>query len=135
MSGSVFDELRPPGGWYTTADAAPEPGSSPPKAARRPGPPVPRVRLERLPVPSPSRERPPASEWLERAACAGVDPALFFPGRGEETKSARAICAGCPVREDCLEYALRTGEKFGIWGGKSERERRRLRRARLRGAA
>ena len=60
----------------------------------------------------------------------GVDPDLFFPERGASTREAKEVCRGCVVREDCLEYALANGEKFGIWGGLSERERRRLRRAR-----
>lgn len=68
--------------------------------------------------------------WQEQANCLGVDPDLFFPERGASTKEAKGVCAGCEVRLDCLEYALSNGEKFGIWGGLSERERRRLRRQR-----
>ncbi len=68
--------------------------------------------------------------WQERANCLGVDPDLFFPERGASTKEAKSVCSSCEVRMDCLEYALRHGEKFGIWGGMSERERRRLRRQR-----
>jgi WhiB family transcriptional regulator, redox-sensing transcriptional regulator len=68
--------------------------------------------------------------WQARANCMGVDPDLFFPERGASTREAKEVCRGCVVREDCLEYALDSGEKFGIWGGMSERERRRLRRAR-----
>jgi WhiB family redox-sensing transcriptional regulator len=68
--------------------------------------------------------------WQERANCLGVDPDLFFPERGASTREAKAVCWGCEVRGDCLEYALRHGEKFGIWGGLSERERRRVRRQR-----
>ena len=69
-------------------------------------------------------------DWQTRANCMGVDPDLFFPERGASTREAKEVCRGCGVREDCLEYALANGEKFGIWGGLSERERRRLRRAR-----
>ena len=69
-------------------------------------------------------------DWQSRANCMGVDPDLFFPERGASTREAKEVCRGCVVREDCLEYALANGEKFGIWGGLSERERRRLRRAR-----
>jgi WhiB family transcriptional regulator, redox-sensing transcriptional regulator len=69
-------------------------------------------------------------DWQNRANCMGVDPDLFFPERGASTREAKEVCRGCVVREDCLEYALANGEKFGIWGGLSERERRRLRRAR-----
>ena len=68
--------------------------------------------------------------WQDRANCLGVDPDLFFPERGASTKEAKEVCRGCVVREDCLEYALANGEKFGIWGGMSERERRRIRRRR-----
>ena len=69
-------------------------------------------------------------DWQSRANCMGVDPDLFLPERGASTREAKEVCRGCVVREDCLEYALANGEKFGIWGGLSERERRRLRRAR-----
>jgi WhiB family transcriptional regulator, redox-sensing transcriptional regulator len=72
-------------------------------------------------------------EWQSRANCMGVDPDLFFPERGASTREAKEVCRGCVVREDCLEYALANGEKFGIWGGLSERERRRLRRQRAMG--
>src|ERR1700680_3756672 len=68
--------------------------------------------------------------WQARANCLGVDPDLFFPERGASTREAKGVCGGCEVRLDCLEYALCNGEKFGIWGGLSERERRRLRRQR-----
>jgi WhiB family redox-sensing transcriptional regulator len=68
--------------------------------------------------------------WQEQANCLGVDPDLFFPERGASTREAKAVCRGCEVRGDCLEYALAHGEKFGIWGGLSERERRRVRRQR-----
>ena len=72
----------------------------------------------------------PEESWQNLANCLGVDPDLFFPERGASTKEAKAVCRACVVREDCLEYALENSEKFGIWGGLSERERRRLRRAR-----
>lgn len=68
--------------------------------------------------------------WQDGANCLGVDPDLFFPERGASTREAKEVCRGCTVRSDCLEYALVNGEKFGIWGGRSERERRRLRRQR-----
>lgn len=68
--------------------------------------------------------------WQERANCLGVDPDLFFPERGASTREAKAVCGSCEVRPECLEYALDHAEKFGIWGGLSERERRRLRRQR-----
>lgn len=71
-----------------------------------------------------------ALAWKQHGNCLGVDPDLFFPERGASTREAKAVCAGCMVRAQCLEYALDNGEKFGIWGGLSERERRRLRRQR-----
>jgi WhiB family redox-sensing transcriptional regulator len=73
---------------------------------------------------------PETRGWQEFANCLGVDPDLFFPERGASTREAKEVCRGCIVRAECLEYALENGEKFGIWGGLSERERRRLRRAR-----
>ena len=68
--------------------------------------------------------------WWDEANCLGVDPDLFFPERGASTREAKAVCRGCIVSDDCLEYALQNSEKFGIWGGMSERERRRVRRQR-----
>lgn len=71
-----------------------------------------------------------AESWHEYANCLGVDPDLFFPERGASTREAKEVCRGCVVRDQCLEFALANGEKFGIWGGMSERERRRIRRQR-----
>ena len=68
--------------------------------------------------------------WQENANCLGVDPDLFFPERGASTREAKEVCRGCIVRAQCPEYALVNSEKFGIWGGMSERERRRIRRQR-----
>jgi len=76
------------------------------------------------------REDTRPSAWMERANCLGVDPDLFFPERGASTREAKEVCRGCVVRAQCLEYAIVGAEKFGIWGGLSERERRRIRRAR-----
>ena len=78
---------------------------------------------------------PDEKSWQDLANCLGVDPDLFFPERGASTREAKEVCRGCVVRQDCLEYALAHGEKFGIWGGMSERERRRVRRARAHGGA
>ena len=69
-------------------------------------------------------------EWQANARCAEVDPEIFFPERGGSSKAARSVCNDCNVRTQCLEYALNNKEQFGIWGGTSERERRRLRRER-----
>lgn len=72
-----------------------------------------------------------ATAWMADAACRGLDPALFHPGRGEDTTAAKAICARCPVRAECLDYAMGDPrEKHGVWGGRSERERRNLARRR-----
>lgn len=71
---------------------------------------------------------PAAEQWQERALCAQTDPEAFFPEKGGSTREAKQICAGCEVRTECLEYALEHDERFGIWGGLSERERRRLKR-------
>src|SRR4051794_20369919 len=78
----------------------------------------------------PSEIESEAKDWQDLANCLGVDPDLFFPERGASTREAKEVCRGCVVRGDCLEYALVNGEKFGIWGGMSERERRRIRRER-----
>ncbi len=67
-------------------------------------------------------------EWQEQALCAQTDPEAFFPEKGGSTREAKRICTGCEVRTECLEYALAHDERFGIWGGLSERERRRLKR-------
>ena len=66
--------------------------------------------------------------WHESALCAETDPEAFFPEKGGSTREAKRICSGCEVRAESLEYALANDERFGIWGGLSERERRRLRR-------
>lgn len=67
-----------------------------------------------------------AVRWQDHKACSVANAELFFPERGGSSSAARAICAKCPVRTACLRYALEHHEKFGIWGGTSERERRRL---------
>lgn len=72
--------------------------------------------------------------WVQQANCQGVDTNLFFPERIEtggddsDYAAAREVCRHCPVQSECLEYALRTRQIHGLWGGKSERERRRIRR-------
>ena len=72
--------------------------------------------------------------WRKEAACRASSPDLFFPvgtvGHAlTEIESAKAVCAGCAVREACLEFAVLTNQEFGVWGGTSEEERRRLRQA------
>ena len=66
--------------------------------------------------------------WQERSLCAQTDPEAFFPEKGGSTREAKRVCTGCDVRAECLEYALAHDERFGIWGGLSERERRKLKR-------
>ena len=68
--------------------------------------------------------------WRNRAACRGIDPDIFFPVTDEEAEPAKAICNVCPVRETCLEFALAAREREGVWGGATERERRRIIRQR-----
>lgn len=63
-------------------------------------------------------------EWTRDALCAQTAPDAFFPEKGEATAPAKRICALCPVTAECLAYALANRERFGVWGGKSERERR-----------
>ena len=62
------------------------------------------------------------NSWKNKGACVGIDQDIFFPERGASTRLAKAVCRRCPVQEECLEYAVNNGEKFGIWGGLSERE-------------
>ncbi len=79
--------------------------------------------------------------WQWRAACRGEDTSLFFPASELETRrekedreaKAKRICSGCPVRIECLEYAVRIREPHGVWGGLNELERRALIRGRERG--
>jgi WhiB family transcriptional regulator, redox-sensing transcriptional regulator len=73
--------------------------------------------------------------WQAEAACRGAGTVDYFPSRGESTAAAKAVCAGCPVRTECLDYALDTADLVpGIWGGTAERERRRMRSAAARPA-
>ena len=65
--------------------------------------------------------------WMERAQCRGEDRALFFPSLGRDPVKAKVLCSICPVRQECLDYAVADAEIVGIWGGTSARERRRMR--------
>lgn len=69
-----------------------------------------------------------APEWQERALCSQTDPDSFFPDKGGSTREAKKTCGRCEVRTECLEYALANDERFGVWGGLSERERSKLKR-------
>ena len=66
--------------------------------------------------------------WQDQALCAQTAPEAFFPEKGGSTREAKRVCRSCEVRAECLEYALENDERFGIWGGLSERERRRIKR-------
>ena len=79
-------------------------------------------------------KRTNAPVWRQRAACRGVDPDIFYPVSDEDAADAKAICALCPVGEACLEWALTNRERDGVWGGATERERRRIIRRRRRSA-
>ncbi len=69
--------------------------------------------------------------WQEKALCAQTDPEAFFPEKGGSTREPKRGCTSCEVRAECLEYALENDERFGIWGGLSERERRRMTRSQV----
>ena len=85
-----------------------------------------------LGVPGVRRPAEPVADatlaWQADALCAQTDPEAFFPEKGGSTRDAKRICTTCDVRGECLEYALKNDERFGIWGGLSERERRKLKR-------
>jgi len=66
--------------------------------------------------------------WATDALCAQTDPDAFYPEMGASVRQAKAVCAACPVRAECLDWALTNGERFGVWGGRSERERRAITR-------
>lgn len=66
--------------------------------------------------------------WRDDALCAQVGGDIFYVDKGESTAPAKAVCAMCAVRLDCLDWAVRNDERWGVWGGLSERERRRLKR-------
>jgi len=72
--------------------------------------------------------------WRHQAACRGLDPEVFFPGEAEPGDAAKAVCDRCPVRQPCLEWALASREKQGVWGGCDERDRRRILRQSRRSA-
>ncbi len=66
------------------------------------------------------------ASWRQRAACRGVDPNIFYPVSDDDAEEAKAVCSSCPVRQACLEYSLTAREREGVWGGLTERERRRI---------
>lgn len=76
-----------------------------------------------------------SATWITDALCAQVDNEIFFPPKGGSTKDAKRVCMACPARVACLEAAMARDERFGIWGGLSERERRELKKRRRQVAA
>lgn len=88
--------------------------------ARSVGTPLPTSRYEEVDMRMP--------EWFDKATCSTTDPESFFPTKGEQPNSAKRVCSRCPVRRDCLQFALDNAEPYGIWGGLTERERRALRK-------
>jgi WhiB family transcriptional regulator, redox-sensing transcriptional regulator len=70
------------------------------------------------------------NEWMTQGKCRAMDPALFFPSDGIGVQNAQRTCSECPVKSPCLEYALENRVDHGVWGGTSERERRRILRRR-----
>ena len=78
-----------------------------------------------VPAPAPSRDGDQV-DWRARGACLDIEPDLFFPDPSEPATQARAACAACAVRAECLAWALRTRQDYGIWGGTTEDDRRRL---------
>ncbi len=72
--------------------------------------------------------------WRELGACRGLDPGMFYPDEEDDAQTAKAVCEHCDVRIACLEHALASREKQGVWGGATERERRRIIRQRRRSA-
>lgn len=70
----------------------------------------------------------PPDMWQDRAACYGIDPDVFFPTSEEEAGPALAYCSGCAIRDECLAWALKNGERYGVWGGLTEQQRRRVAR-------
>ena len=111
--------------FFGSVDSAPHTntGPAPTETPRRP-----QLSLVPDPIEGPPALTPEDDLWQERALCAQTDPEAFFPEKGGSTREAKRICQGCEVRDACLEYALAHDERFGIWGGLSERERRRLKR-------
>jgi WhiB family transcriptional regulator, redox-sensing transcriptional regulator len=83
----------------------------------------PEVDIDVLP-PNPS----PPDVWQDRSACYGIDPNVFFPISEEEAGPALTFCSACTIRDECLAWALKNGERYGVWGGLTEQQRRRLAR-------
>lgn len=76
-----------------------------------------------------TQPRPSDEDWYSQALCPETDPDAFYPEKGGSTADAKKVCRGCPVKDQCLQWALDTDESYGVWGGLSGRERRRLKRS------
>ncbi len=113
-TGSTTRSTRPPASWGDLSRAGP--------AAGRAG------RGRRRRAAAAPRRRRASPDWKDRALCAETDPEAFFPEKGGSTREAKRVCVSCEVRAECLDFALGNDERFGIWGGLSERERRRLKK-------
>lgn len=75
---------------------------------------------------APNLQMPTPEPWMDEALCAQFDADMFYPEKGGTTRPAKRVCRECDVRSECLLFALANGERYGIWGGLSERERRRI---------
>ncbi len=87
-----------------------------------------RQRATALWTPEPPTAPAMPEAWMDYARCAETDPEAYFPEKGEPTSPAKSVCRRCEVRTECLEYALKHNIRFGVWGGTSEKERRKLKR-------
>jgi WhiB family redox-sensing transcriptional regulator len=105
----------------TSLDSEPPPGGGP--TAEESDMKEPERQQQRLAV-------DPASSWMLEARCRDLSPTIFFPSDGSGVEVARRYCAQCPVTAQCLEFALENHIDHGVWGGASERERRRIARSR-----
>ena len=85
---------------------------------------------EEVTVEEAPEQAPEEYAWMFHARCRGINPAEFFPSDGTGVETAQRVCAACPVTSECLEYALLNRIEHGVWGGASERERRRILRRR-----
>jgi WhiB family redox-sensing transcriptional regulator len=85
-------------------------------------------RIGEIDIQSLPEDPSPPDMWQDRAACFGIEPDVFFPTSEEEAGPALAYCTACGIRETCLAWALKNGARYGVWGGLTEQQRRRLHR-------
>src|SRR5882762_7953430 len=88
---------------------------------------MPKITTNLAVLPMRPKYTPEDVEWMAKARCLGMDPSLFFPHENDspESEQAKDVCKRCPVRQECLEFAIKNHENYGIWGGLTEMERRR----------